>query len=107
MDVVTIKEAECAYGKQFEMENAHGEMYSLMLDTFVKNDKLKTKLINSIKTMPSIKKKAEWCKKWIESDKTYAHKLLAFAIVEAVFFSGSFCAIFLAKNSTRFSYAWT
>jgi ribonucleotide reductase beta subunit family protein with ferritin-like domain len=98
IDVVTIKEAECAYGKQFEMENAHGEMYSLMLDTFVKNDKLKEKLINSIKTMPSIKKKAEWCKKWIESDKTYAHKLLAFAIVEAVFFSGSFCAIFWLKT---------
>nr|AEX62664.1 ribonucleoside-diphosphate reductase small chain [Moumouvirus Monve] len=57
IDVVKIKEAECAYGKQFEMENAHGEMYSLMLDTFVKDDILKDKLIKAIKTMPSIKKK--------------------------------------------------
>lgn len=98
IDVVKIKEAECAYGKQFEMENAHGEMYSLMLDTFVKDDVLKSKLIDSIKTMPSIKKKADWCQKWINSDKTYAHKLVSFAIVEGVFFSGSFCAIFWLKT---------
>lgn len=98
IDVVKIKEAECAYGKQFEMENAHGEMYSLMLDTFIKNPSLKNKLIDSIKTMPSIRKKAMWCKKWIDSDKTYAHKLVAFAIVEGVFFSGSFASIFWLKT---------
>ncbi|AGF85216.1 reductase small subunit [Moumouvirus goulette] len=98
IDIVKIKEAECAYGKQFEMENAHGEMYSLMLDTFVKDDILKDKLIKAIKTMPSIKKKAEWCKKWIKSDKTYAHKLVAFATVEGVFFSGSFASIFWLKT---------
>lgn len=98
IDVVKIKEAECAYGKQFEMENAHGEMYSLMLDTFVKNEPLKNKLIDAIKTMPSIKKKASWCKKWIDSDKTYAHKLVAFSIVEGVFFSGSFASIFWLKT---------
>ena len=98
IDVVKIKEAECAYGKQFEMENAHGEMYSLMLETFVKNNELKNKLIDSIKTMPSIKKKAQWCKKWIDSDKTYAHKLVAFAIVEGIFFSGSFASIFWLKT---------
>lgn len=99
IDVVKIKEAECAYGKQFEMENIHGEMYSLMLDTFIQdNEVLKDNLIKSIKTMPSIKKKAEWCKKWIDSDKTYAHKLLAFAIVEGVFFSGSFASIFWLKT---------
>ena len=69
-----------------------------MLDTFVKDDKLKKKLIDSIKTMPSIKKKAEWCQRWINSDKTYAHKLVAFAIVEGVFFSGSFCSIFWLKT---------
>lgn len=97
IDVVKIKEAECAYGAQFNMENTHGEMYSLMLDTFVKNEKLKMKLINAIKTMPAIKKKAEWCERWIDSDKTYAHKLVAFAIVEGVFFSGSFAAIFWLK----------
>ena len=98
IDAIKIKEAECAYGKQFEMENAHGEMYSLMLDTFVKDDIIKQKLVNSIKTMQSIKKKAEWCKKWIDSDKPYAHKLVAFAIVEGVFFSGSFASIFWLKT---------
>lgn len=98
IDVVKIKEAECAYGKQFEMENAHGEMYSLMLETFVKDDVLKNKLIDAIKTMPAIKRKAEWCHKWIDSDKTYAHKLVAFAIVEGVFFSGSFASIFWLKT---------
>jgi len=98
IDAVQIKEAECAYGKQFEMENVHGEMYSLMLDTFIKDENLKTKLIESIKTMPSIKKKAEWCKKWIDSDKPFAHKLVAFAIVEGVFFSGSFASIFWPKT---------
>ena len=98
IDAIKIKEAECAYGRQFDMENTHGEMYSLMLDTFVKNDKLKDKLINSIKTMSAIKKKAEWCEKWINSDKTYAHKLVAFAIVEGVFFSGSFASIFWLKT---------
>jgi len=98
IDIVKIKEAECAYGKQFDMENVHGEMYSLMLDTFVKDDVLKNKLIESIKTMPSIIKKADWCRKWIDSDKSYAHKLVAFSIVEGVFFSGSFCSIFWLKT---------
>lgn len=98
IDIIKIKEAECAYGKQLEMENAHGEMYSLMLDTFVKDDNLKNKLVEAIKTMPCITKKADWCKKWIDSDKTYAHKLFAFAIVEGVFFSGSFASIFWLKT---------
>ena len=98
IDVVKIKEAECAYGRQFDMENVHGEMYSLMLDTFVKDGNLMMKLVNAIKTMPAIKKKAEWCEKWINNDKTYAHKLLAFAIVEGVFFSGSFASIFWLKT---------
>jgi ribonucleoside-diphosphate reductase subunit M2 len=98
IDVVKIKEAEMGYGKQFDMENVHGENYSIMIDTFVKDPTLKDKLINSIKTMPSVKRKADWCKKWIESDKTYAHKLVAFAIVEAVFFSGAFASIFWLKT---------
>ena len=98
IDVIKIKEAECAYGKQFEMENAHGEMYSLMLETFVKNTALKNKLIGAIKSMPAIKKKAQWCKKWIDSDKTFSHKLIAFAVVEGIFFSGSFASIFWLKT---------
>ena len=60
IDMIKIKEAECAYGKQFDMENVHGEMYSLMLDTFVQDPILKDKLINSIRTMYSVKKKAQW-----------------------------------------------
>ena len=100
IEAVTIKEAKCAYGKQSEMENAHGEMYSLMLETFIKDESLKDKLIGAIKTMPSIKKKAEWCKKWIDSDKTYAHKLFAFAIVEGIFFSSSFASIFWLKTKS-------
>lgn len=98
IDQIMIKEAECAYGKQFEMENIHGEMYSLMLDTFIKDEELKNKLIESIKTMDSIKRKAEWCNKWINCDKTFAHKLVAFSIVEGVFFSGSFASIFWLKT---------
>lgn len=98
IDVVTIKEAECAYGCQFNMENIHGEMYSLMIETFIKDDKIKEGLIDSIRRMPSIKKKADWCKKWIDSDTTYAHKIVAFAFVEFVFFSGSFCSIFWLKT---------
>lgn len=98
LDLVKIKEAECAYSKQFEMENAHGEMYSQMLDEFVKDEQLKRKLINSIKTMPTIKKKMLWYKKWIDGDKTFAHKLIASAIVEGIFFSGSFASIFWLKT---------
>ena len=98
IDHITIKEAECAYSKQFEMENAHGEMYSLMIDTYIgKNGVLKNKLFNSIKTMPAMKKKTEWCMKWIKSDKPFCHKMLAFAIVEGIFFSGSFASIFWLK----------
>lgn len=98
IDMIKIKEAECAYGKQFDMENTHGEMYSLMLDIFVGNEVIKKKLINSIKTMSCVKKKALWCQKWINSDKTFAHKIVAFAIVEGVFFSGSFASIFWLKT---------
>jgi len=99
IDLIKIKEAECAYGKQFAMENIHGEMYSIMLDLFIGHDGvLKEKLINAVKTMPSIKKKAQWCKRWIDCDKTFAHKLVAFAIVEGVFFSGSFASIFWLKT---------
>lgn len=95
---LTIKEAECAYGKQFDMENTHAVMYSLMIETFIKNPKLKNNLINSIKTMPEMRKKAEWCEKWIKSDKPIAHKMFAFAIVEGIFFSGSFASIFWLKT---------
>lgn len=95
---VKIKEAECAYGKQFSMENVHGESYSIMLDTFVEDENLKARLFDSVRTMPCIKKKAEWAFRWIESDTSYAHKLIAFSVVEGVFFSGSFASIFWLKT---------
>lgn len=98
IEMIKIKESICAYGKQFDMENVHGEMYSMMLSTFIDNEELKNKLINSIKTIECVKKKAIWCKKWIDSDKTFAHKIIVFAIVEGVFFSGSFASIFWLKN---------
>lgn len=95
---IMAKESQCALGKQYEMENVHGEMYSLMLDTFVKDLNIKNKLIDSFKTMPSIKKKAQWCERWINNNKTIAHSFIAFAIVEGVFFSGSFASIFWLKT---------
>lgn len=98
IDVVKIKEAECAYGAQFNMENTHGEMYSLMLHTYITDDDIRNKLIRSVKTIEGVRLKAEWCERWIDSDKTYAHKLIAFAIVEGVFFSGSFASIFWIRT---------
>ena len=95
---IKIREAKCAYGRQIDMENIHAEMYALMLDTFVKNPVLNHKLINAIKTMDCIKQKAKWCEKWIDSDRTFAHRVVAFAVVEGVFFSGSFAAIFWLKT---------
>ena len=79
------------------MENIHSETYSLLIDTYVKDEKEKTKLFNAIETFPAIKKKAEWALKWIESP-SFAERLIAFAAVEGIFFSGSFCSIFWLKK---------
>ena len=81
------------------MENIHSETYSLLIDTYIKDEKEKTFLLNAIHTVPAIKKKALWAQKWIEDDESsFATRLLAFAAVEGVFFSGSFCAIFWLKK---------
>ena len=79
------------------MENVHSETYSLLIDTYVKNEEEKDKLFNAIENFPAIKKKAEWALKWIESD-SFAERLIAFAAVEGIFFSGAFCSIFLLKK---------
>ena len=79
------------------MENVHSETYSLLIDTYVKNDEEKDKLFNAIETFPAIKKKADWALKWIESD-SFAERLIAFAAVEGIFFSGAFCSIFWLKK---------
>lgn len=99
MNEVKISEARCFYGFQMMMENIHSETYSLLIDTYVKDTIEKTKLLNAIDTIPCVRKKAEWAIKWIQDDKnTFAMRLLAFAAVEGVFFSGSFCALFWLKR---------
>jgi ribonucleoside-diphosphate reductase beta chain len=79
------------------MENIHSETYSLLIDTYVKDDAEKDRLFNAIEVFPAIKKKADWALKWIESD-SFAERLIAFAAVEGIFFSGAFCSIFWLKK---------
>jgi ribonucleotide reductase beta subunit family protein with ferritin-like domain len=80
------------------MENIHAETYGLLIDTYIKDPKQKDYLFQAIKHVPSVKKKAEWAMKWIDSAETFAERLLAFACVEGIFFSGSFCSIFWLKK---------
>ena len=94
---VQYAEAKFFYGFQIMMENIHSETYSLLIDTYVKDEVEKTQLFTAIDVFPAIKKKAEWALKWIESD-SFAERLIAFAAVEGIFFSGSFCSIFWLKK---------
>ena len=80
------------------MENIHSEVYALLLDNIIKDKEEKQNLFNAIKTIPAVKKMADWALKWIESDKRFAYRLVAFAIVEGVFFSGAFASIFWIKK---------
>jgi len=95
---VPIPEARCFYGFQIAMENIHSETYGLLIDTYVKNPQEKDYLFKAIKHIPSVKKKAEWAMKWIDSTQSFAERLIAFACVEGIFFSGSFCSIFWLKK---------
>jgi ribonucleotide reductase beta subunit family protein with ferritin-like domain len=95
---VKIREAIVCYNYQMMMENIHSEMYSLQIDNIVRDPIEKNKLLDAILHFPCIAKKAEWQMNWIESDKPFAYRLIAFAIVEGVFFSGSFCSIFWLKQ---------
>lgn len=99
---IEIPEIRCFYGFQLAMENIHAETYSLLLDTFVKNDSEKDFLFQSLQTIETIRKKALWTLKWIESNSSFIERLIAFAIVEGVFFSGSFCSIFWFKKRGLF-----
>lgn len=94
---VQYAEAKFFYGFQIMMENIHSETYSLLIDTYVKDEVEKDRLFRAIDTIPAVKKKAEWALKWIESD-SFAERLIAFAAVEGIFFSGSFCSIFWLKK---------
>ncbi|XP_077444119.1 ribonucleoside-diphosphate reductase subunit M2 [Stigmatopora argus] len=96
---VQVTEARCFYGFQIAMENIHSEMYSLLIDTYIKDPKEREYLFNAIETMPCIKKKADWALHWIgNNDATYGERVVAFAAVEGIFFSGSFAAIFWLKK---------
>lgn len=86
------------YSFQNAMEGIHSETYSLLIDTYVKNEEEKDKLFNAITTIPCIKKKAEWALEWMNADKSFGTRLAAFACVEGIFFSGAFCAIFWLKK---------
>ena len=94
---VQYAEAKFFYGFQIMMENIHSETYSLLIDTYVKDESEKNELFTAIEVFPAIKKKADWALKWIESD-SFAERLIAFAAVEGIFFSGSFCSIFWLKK---------
>merc|ERR1711892_1354039 len=92
-------EASCFYGFQIAIENIHSEMYSLLIDTLVKDRDERNKLFNAIENFPAIKKKADWALRWINSNNaTYAERIVAFASVEGIFFSGSFASIFWLKK---------
>ncbi|XP_061061514.1 ribonucleoside-diphosphate reductase subunit M2-like [Eubalaena glacialis] len=96
---VQITEARYFYGFQIAMENIHSEMYSLLIDTYIQDSKEREFLFNAIETMPCVKKKADWALRWIEDkEATYGERVVAFAAVEGVFFSGSFASIFWLKK---------
>ena len=94
---VQYTEAKFFYGFQIMMENIHSETYSLLIDTYIKDSKEKDYLFNAIDTFEPVKKKAEWALRWIENG-SYAERLVSFAAVEGIFFSGSFCSIFWLKK---------
>jgi ribonucleotide reductase beta subunit family protein with ferritin-like domain len=96
---VKVLEAKFFYGFQIAMENIHSETYSLLIDTYVKDIEKKNHLLNAIDTIPSVKKKGEWALKWISDKKSsFATRVIAFAAVEGIFFSGSFCSVFWLKK---------
>jgi ribonucleoside-diphosphate reductase beta chain len=94
---VQYAEAKFFYGFQIMMENIHSETYSLLIDTYVKDEQEKDDLFNALEVFPAIKKKADWALKWIESP-SFAERLIAFAAVEGIFFSGAFCSIYWLKK---------
>jgi ribonucleotide reductase beta subunit family protein with ferritin-like domain len=95
---VQITEARAFYGFQIAMENIHSETYSLLIDTYIKDSAEKNHLLGAIDTIPVVRKKADWALKWINDDNSFAERLVAFACVEGILFSGSFCAIYWLKK---------
>ncbi|MBC7923621.1 MAG: ribonucleotide-diphosphate reductase subunit beta [Ferruginibacter sp.] len=97
MSEVQLAEAKCFYGFQIMMENIHSETYSLLIDTYIRDPKEKDRLFNALETVPAVSKKGNWALKWISSE-SFTERLVAFAAVEGIFFSGSFCSIFWLKK---------
>jgi len=95
---VKVLEAQVGYTFQAMMENVHSEVYSLMIDSYIKDPKEKSFLLNAVEEIECVGEKAKWAFKWIESEDDFAQRLVAFAIVEGLFFSGSFCAIYWLKE---------
>jgi len=95
---VKLPEARCFYAFQAAMENIHSETYSLLIDTYIKSETEKHDLFNAMDNIPCIQKKAEWAMKWMSTDCAFIQRLVAFACVEGIFFSGSFCALYWLKK---------
>merc|ERR1719181_1592669 len=98
MSEVQVPEARAFYGFQIAIENIHSEMYSLLLETYIRDTEQKMNLFRAIETVPCVKKKADWALKWINQTDSFAERIVAFACVEGIFFSGSFCAIYWLKK---------
>jgi ribonucleoside-diphosphate reductase beta chain len=97
MNEVQLAEAKCFYGFQIMMENIHSETYSLLIDTYIRDAREKDRLFNALETVPAVAMKGQWALKWISSE-NFTERLVAFAAVEGIFFSGSFCSIFWLKK---------
>jgi len=95
---IQIPEARCFYGFQMAMENIHSETYSLLIDTYIADPNEKSLLFNAVQNFDCIHQKAQWAMSWISKEQSFAERLVAFAAVEGIFFSGSFCAIFWLKK---------
>jgi len=99
MSEIQVSEARAFYGFQIAMENIHSETYSLLIETYIKEKEEKNKLFNAIEHFPCIKKKSDWAQKWIHDNRSsFATRLVAFACVEGIFFSGAFCSIYWLKK---------
>jgi ribonucleoside-diphosphate reductase beta chain len=92
MNDVKIPEARCFYGFQIAIENIHAETYSLLIDTYIKDKTERNRLFNALDTVPAVRRKADWALRWIDNAPGFAERLVAFAAVEGIFFSGSFCS---------------
>jgi len=102
---VKIPEAKNFYAFQMHMENTHSITYAMLIETFIKDAKQKKKLFNAIETIPCVTKKANWTMKWFNRERPFEERLIAFSVIEGVFFSGSFCAIFWLKSRNKMTKA--